>query len=128
KLIPRCILNILRGKELPSYHNAQQLCDWLHVTDHCRAIDRVLREGVAGEKYNISAGTAFRNLDLIFLLCEVADAALTEYSHLDLRFPGCPIVQNQRCDSLFRGRPNDRPDQGIPRKPNDSELPKCLGY
>ena len=53
KLIPLMIVNALSGKPLPIYGDGLNVRDWLYVTDHCRAIIRVLRDGRLGETYNI---------------------------------------------------------------------------
>jgi len=53
KLIPLLITNALEGKNLPIYGDGENVRDWLHVLDHCSAIDLVIHEGRAGEVYNI---------------------------------------------------------------------------
>ena len=53
KLIPLMITNALEGKKLPLYGDGLNVRDWLHVTDHCSAIDVVLHKGRVGEVYNI---------------------------------------------------------------------------
>jgi dTDP-glucose 4,6-dehydratase len=56
KVIPLFITNALDETPLPMYSSTQNLREWLHVTDHCRAIDLVLAEGRAGETYNVGSG------------------------------------------------------------------------
>lgn len=51
KLIPLAITNVLEDKKIPIYGDGQQIRDWLHVEDHCRAIDMVLQKGKIGETY-----------------------------------------------------------------------------
>lgn len=53
KLIPLTITNLLSGKKVPVYGDGGQLRDWLYVTDHCRAIEMILKKGVIGETYLI---------------------------------------------------------------------------
>ena len=55
KLIPLFITNLLENKKVPVYGDGGQIRDWLHVIDHCEAIDLVLHKGEAGEIYNIGA-------------------------------------------------------------------------
>jgi len=55
KIIPLFITNLLEGKKVPLYDGGSQIRDWLFVEDHCAAIDLVLRNGVVGEVYDISA-------------------------------------------------------------------------
>jgi dTDP-glucose 4,6-dehydratase len=65
KLIPLMILNALEGQPLPVYGDGQQVRDWIHVDDHCEAVDAILAGGAAGEVYNIGAGDGRRNLDVV---------------------------------------------------------------
>jgi dTDP-glucose 4,6-dehydratase len=55
KIVPLFITNALEGKSLPIYGDGSQVRDWLHVDDHCSAIDLVLHDGKPGEVYNIGA-------------------------------------------------------------------------
>ncbi len=65
KLIPLMILNALEGKPLPVYGDGLYVRDWIHVEDHCQAIDAVLIGGRAGEVYNIGAENERPNLDVV---------------------------------------------------------------
>ena len=70
KLIPRMILNALNNQELPVYGTGNHIRDWLHVEDHCKAIDLILQKGTAGEVYNIGGNNEWKNIDLIRLICK----------------------------------------------------------
>ncbi len=65
KLIPLMISNALDGKSLPIYGDGQQVRDWLFVEDHCRAIYAALRQGRAGEIYNIGGNCSLPNLEVV---------------------------------------------------------------
>jgi dTDP-glucose 4,6-dehydratase len=65
KLIPLMILNALDRKPLPVYGDGMQVRDWIHVEDHCAAIDAVLVGGRAGEVYNIGAENERPNLEVV---------------------------------------------------------------
>ncbi len=54
KFIPMAIVRALADKEIPIYGNGENVCDWLHVSDHCRAIDLIINEGRAGDVYHIN--------------------------------------------------------------------------
>lgn len=69
KLIPLVIHNALAGEQLPVYGDGQQIRDWLYVTDHCRAICRVLERGRPGEVYNIGGLNEKANLEIVHSLC-----------------------------------------------------------
>jgi dTDP-glucose 4,6-dehydratase len=64
KVIPVFISNALDDKPLPLYGDGLHVRDWIHVLDHCRAIEMALERGRAGEVYNIGAGHEITNLDL----------------------------------------------------------------
>jgi len=64
KLIPLLITNALAEMPLPLYGDGLYVRDWIHVQDHCAAVDRVLHHGRSGEIYNIGAKQETTNLDL----------------------------------------------------------------
>ena len=64
KVIPLFITNAIDEHPLPLYGDGQNVRDWLHVDDHCRAIDRVIEHGKAGEVYNVGGGNEVKNVDL----------------------------------------------------------------
>src|SRR6516164_11593500 len=65
KLIPLMITNALEDRRLPVYGDGQQVRDWLYVEDHCRGILAVLRQGRAGEIYNIGGNRSLPNLEVV---------------------------------------------------------------
>ncbi len=73
KLIPLVILNSLEDKPLPVYGDGLNIRDWLHVDDHCGAIDRVLHAGRPGETYNIGGCNEWTNIDIVRLICSTLD-------------------------------------------------------
>ena len=73
KLIPLMIHNALAGKPLPVYGDGQNVRDWLYVEDHCRAIRRVLEDGVPGETYNIGGRSEMKNIDVVTRICTILD-------------------------------------------------------
>jgi dTDP-glucose 4,6-dehydratase len=70
KLIPLMINNCLNGKDLPVYGDGMQIRDWLHVADHCSAIDTVLHKGLDGEVYNIGGNNEKANIEIVKLIIE----------------------------------------------------------
>ena len=68
KLIPSMITRALDNKPLPLYGDGKHVRDWLHVEDHCAAIDLVLHKGKVGEVYNIGGNYEMENLDLVKLI------------------------------------------------------------
>ncbi|MBI5885208.1 MAG: dTDP-glucose 4,6-dehydratase [Deltaproteobacteria bacterium] len=74
KLIPLMVINALNGKPLPVYGDGTNVRDWLHVSDHCAAIDTVLSRGRAGEVYNVGGRAERRNIDIVEGICAAVDA------------------------------------------------------
>ena len=70
KLIPLMITNALADMELPVYGDGLNVRDWIHVKDHCAAIDLVLHRGEDGNVYNIGAGNEKTNIDIVKLVLE----------------------------------------------------------
>lgn len=68
KLIPLMITNALEDCPLPVYGDGMNVRDWLHVEDHCSAIDLVLHHGREGEVYNIGGNNERRNIDIVRLI------------------------------------------------------------
>lgn len=68
KLIPLMISNALENKALPVYGDGKNIRDWLHVSDHCAAIDVVLHQGKFGEVYNIGGNNEKENIYIVKLI------------------------------------------------------------
>ncbi len=87
KLIPLMILNAFEGKPLPVYGDGLYVRDWIHVEDHCEAIDLVLARGRAGEVYNIGAENERPNLDVVRAILRHTSASEALIKHVPDR-PG----------------------------------------
>jgi dTDP-glucose 4,6-dehydratase len=70
KVIPLFVTNALDNIPVPLYGDGRNVRDWLHVLDHCRAIDLLLESATAGEVYNIGGGNEVMNVDLTHLILE----------------------------------------------------------
>lgn len=73
KLIPLMISNALENKDLPVYGDGKNIRDWLHVYDHCTAIDLVLHDGKPGEVYNIGGNNEKKNIEIVKLILKYLD-------------------------------------------------------
>ena len=71
KVIPLFITNAIDNLPVPLYGDGLQERDWLHVTDHCRAVDMLIDAGKSGEVYNVGGGNHVRNLDLTRRILEL---------------------------------------------------------
>ncbi len=76
KLIPLMIHNILTEKPLPVYGDGLNVRDWLHVKDHSRAVETVLKRGLPGQVYNVGGNNEWRNIDIVNLVCDLLDERL----------------------------------------------------
>lgn len=73
KLIPLMILRALNNESLPVYETGENVRDWLHVYDHCVAIDLIIHNGRAGEIYNIGGHEEHPNLEIIKMILKALD-------------------------------------------------------
>ena len=78
KLIPFMIMSAATGGKLPLFGDGLQVRDWLHVEDHCRAIDKVLRHGKVGSTYLIGGGNARTNLEVVRKIAFLVDQQVHE--------------------------------------------------
>ena len=115
KLIPLMINNCLQDKELPVYGDGMQVRDWLHVADHCSALDVVLHRGQAGEVYNIGGNNEKANIEIVkLILAELGKPeSLIKYvkdrpGH-DRRY----AIDNTKLSSLLSWKPSYTFEGGI---------------
>ena len=86
KLIPLFVTNALDGEPLPVYGDGRQRREWLHADDHCAAVERVLREGTAGEVYNVG-GEEHENIEITRRILELTGGSDALIRHVEDR-PG----------------------------------------
>lgn len=95
KLIPLICLNILLGKPLPVYGDGLNVRDWLHVWDHCCALDIVIHQGKPGKTYNIGGNNEIKNIDLVRMICELMDELA----------PNLPVSPASKLITFVKDRP-----------------------
>ena len=100
KLIPLAITHALDGKPIPIYGDGRQIRDWLHVQDHCRAIEAVLDRGVVGETYNVGGETERTNAETVRLLARQLDGAFAADPALSRRFAQSPAAQGKTAELI----------------------------
>jgi dTDP-glucose 4,6-dehydratase len=71
KLIPLFVTNLVDNKKVPVYGTGQNVRDWIHVLDHCKAVDFILHNGSIGEIYNVGGGTEKTNLGITQKLLKI---------------------------------------------------------
>jgi dTDP-glucose 4,6-dehydratase len=81
KLIPKTIIHAIEDKKIPVYGNGKNVRDWVHVEDHCFAIDKVLHEGMIGETYLVGGNAEETNLNIVKAILKLLDKSedLIEY-------------------------------------------------
>ena len=88
KLIPLMILNAAAGQRLPIYGDGQNVRDWLHVDDHCRALRTVIEHGEPGQSYNVGGSQELTNLEVVAHVCAALEQALPASENAELRQAG----------------------------------------
>ena len=101
KLIPLIITQMLKGAALPVYGDGRNVRDWLHVEDHCRAIDLILTHGRNGEVYNVGGRSERENIAIVRELCDVIDSKFAATPALRERYPNSPCARGAGGASLI---------------------------
>lgn len=73
KLIPLIISRALADEKLPVYGKGENVRDWLHVSDHCEAIDLIIHKGKVGEVYNVGGHNEKTNLEVVKTILKALD-------------------------------------------------------
>lgn len=127
KLIPLIISNILDGRPLPIYGDGLQIRDWLYVDDHNRGIELVIRQGKAGETYNIGGNNEWTNIEIVRLICRLVDEKFAADEAMANRFPFAPQVSGARAEGLIT-HVKDRPGHDRRYAIDAGKIAAELGY
>lgn len=73
KLIPLTIYNCINNIDIPVYGDGMQIRDWLHVLDHCEAIDTIIHKGKIGEIYNVGGNNEKKNIEIVHMITRMLD-------------------------------------------------------
>ncbi len=99
KLIPLCILNILKNKNVTLYGNGLNIRNWIYVDDHVNALDKVLHKGKIGEIYNIASDNYKTNLEVIYLILDYMKKDKNFIEFIKDR-PGHDMRYSVTCDKI----------------------------
>jgi len=100
KLIPLVITNILDDRPLPVYGDGLQIRDWLHVEDHCRGIDLILKSDRVGECFNIGGNNEWANIDIVKQACRLMNEAMQEERYREA-FPNALSALRGKSEDLI---------------------------
>jgi dTDP-glucose 4,6-dehydratase len=103
KLIPLMLLNAIEARKLPVYGDGQNVRDWLHVSDHCEALQAVLISGNPGETYNIGGCSERTNLQVVHSLCSSLEELYP--SRLNPKLKAAGIQKYSELVSFVKDRP-----------------------
>ena len=115
KLIPLTISRALNDEKLPVYGNGGNVRDWLHVYDHCAAIDLILHKGRVGEVYNVGGHNERTNLEVVRTILKALGKSedlityVTDRPGHDLRY----AIDPQKLENELGWKPTYNFDTGI---------------
>ncbi|MGB0934554.1 MAG: dTDP-glucose 4,6-dehydratase [Alphaproteobacteria bacterium] len=89
KLIPKTIHCVLEGKPIPLYGDGKHVRDWLHVDDHCRAIDAIVSSPEATGEYNIAGHEEIPNVQIVETICKYIEE---KYSFPNIPKPATSLI------------------------------------
>lgn len=127
KLIPLCIVRLLEGQEVPIYGDGQNVRDWLHVDDHCRAIGLALESAPLGSTYCIGGGRELPNIELARRICSRLDSLFAARPELGELFPNCPAARGDRCEGRLT-LVDDRPGHDQRYSIDAARIERDLGF
>lgn len=115
KLIPLMIWNALENNKMPIYGDGLQIRDWLHVEDHCRAIDVVIHQGEIGEVYNIGGNNEKTNIDIVMMILKKMgrDVSLIDYVKDRLGHDRRYAIDNKKITQTLNWKPIYSFEEGI---------------
>ena len=116
KLIPLVISRALNNESIPVYGKGENVRDWLYVTDHCKAIDLIVRKGRVGEVYNVGGHNERTNLEVVKTILRALDKPeslihyVTDRPGHDMRY----AIDPTKLETELGWKPEYTFDTGIP--------------
>jgi dTDP-glucose 4,6-dehydratase len=101
KLIPLFVTNLIDGKKVPVYGSGKNIRDWIHVYDHCKAIDFILSRGCTGEIYNIGGENEKTNIEITEMILKFLDKDDSMIEYVKDR-PGHDFRYSLDCSKLHK--------------------------
>ena len=100
KFIPRQIINILKQEKPVLYGNGLNVRDWIHVEDHCRAIDLIIDKGKIGETYLVGIDNERNNLEVLQMILVLLGKEKTDFEFIEDR-PGHDLRYGINAHKLY---------------------------
>ena len=115
KLIPLMIQKACAGEKLPVYGDGKNVRDWLHVSDHCEAIDLIIRKGKDGEVYNVGGHNERSNLEVVKTILRTLgkDESLINYVKDRLGHDRRYAIDPKKIETELGWKPQYNFDTGI---------------
>ena len=115
KLIPLMISRALNNENLPVYGDGRNVRDWLHVEDHCSAIDLIIHKGKSGEIYNVGGHNERTNLEVVKTILKILEKPESLISYVKDR-PGHDLryaIDPEKLENELGWKPKYNFDTGI---------------
>lgn len=115
KLIPLTITKIFSGEKIPVHGKGCNIRDWIHVYDHCSAVDLIIRKGTVGEIYNIGANCEKQNIDVVKTILKEMDKEESMLSYVEDR-PGNDLryaLSNEKIKKELNWKPLYTFEEGL---------------
>jgi dTDP-glucose 4,6-dehydratase len=115
KFIPKTVILASQGRRVPIYGSGRQVRDWIHVQDHCEALDQVLQKGRPGEVYNIGGGNQVENEQVVKQILQILGKSADLVEHVDDR-PGHDVryrLDTEKASRELGWKPKRRFEDGL---------------
>lgn len=115
KLIPKTIIRAHRNLRIPIYGSGRQIRDWIHVQDHCQALELVMTKGKAGEIYNIAGGNQIENMEVADTILKILNKPPSLIEHVEDR-PGGDFryrLNSSKLEDQLGWKPKRNFDEGL---------------
>ena len=120
KLIPKLIYNILNNIPLPIYGDGKNSREWIHVSDHCKALFKIFKNGKIGHNYNIGSNQNFNNITIAKTLLKISKNKIPIGSKVKLKYikdrPGHDFryaIDASKIEAELNWKPQESFETGI---------------
>ena len=128
KFIPVMVTNLVEGRKVPVYGRGENVRDWLHVDDCCRAIGLVLDRGQPGQAYNIGGASERRNIDVARLVIELMGLTAQAEAKVQAKAGSETPPSTSTLTSTFLSFVPDRPGHDFRYALDNAKVERELGW